>query len=150
KLAAEITKAVMTTLHYGEESVTVAVEEVKAADWTEKCTSRTSSPSAILFIRSQDTNPEIPGSISSSGDAALCTAMAQRLDHQCKGRGGLPAARIEEMIAGIGWAPVSKHPLEPPLFDVLHRQPFRDIGEAAASKRSVQQLRRPVEGELAF
>jgi 4-oxalocrotonate tautomerase len=36
KLAAEITKAVMSTLHYGEEAVSVAMEEVKAADWTEK------------------------------------------------------------------------------------------------------------------
>ena len=35
-LAAEITKAVVATLHYGEESVSVAMEEVKAADWTEK------------------------------------------------------------------------------------------------------------------
>jgi 4-oxalocrotonate tautomerase len=26
----------MATLHYGEESVSVAMEEVKAADWTEK------------------------------------------------------------------------------------------------------------------
>jgi 4-oxalocrotonate tautomerase len=36
KLAAEITKAVMTTLHYGEESVSVGIEEVKASGWTEK------------------------------------------------------------------------------------------------------------------
>ena len=36
KLAAEITKAVMATLHYGEESVSVAMEEVKAADWTDE------------------------------------------------------------------------------------------------------------------
>ena len=35
KLAAEITKAVMSTLHYGEESVSVAMEEVNPADWTE-------------------------------------------------------------------------------------------------------------------
>ena len=34
-LAAEVTKTVMATLHSGEESV-VAMEEVKAADWTEK------------------------------------------------------------------------------------------------------------------
>ena len=26
----------MTTLHYGAESVSVAMQEVKAADWTEK------------------------------------------------------------------------------------------------------------------
>ena len=36
KLADEITKAVMSTLRYGEESVSVAMEEVKAADWTDK------------------------------------------------------------------------------------------------------------------
>ena len=36
KLAAEITQAVMSTLHYGEESVSVGIEEVKAADWTEQ------------------------------------------------------------------------------------------------------------------
>ena len=36
KLADEITKAVMSTLRYGEESVSVAMEEVEAADWTEK------------------------------------------------------------------------------------------------------------------
>jgi len=36
RLAAEITRAVMVTLHYGEESVAVAMEEVKAVDWTEK------------------------------------------------------------------------------------------------------------------
>ena len=26
----------MSTLHYGEESVSVGIEEVKAADWTEQ------------------------------------------------------------------------------------------------------------------
>ena len=36
KLAAEITKAVMATLDYGEESVSVAMEEVKSKDWSEK------------------------------------------------------------------------------------------------------------------
>jgi len=36
KLAAKITEAVMSTLHYGEESVSVGIEEVKAADWTEQ------------------------------------------------------------------------------------------------------------------
>ena len=36
KLAEEITKAVMSTLNYGEESVSVALEEVDPKDWTEK------------------------------------------------------------------------------------------------------------------
>ena len=35
KLAAEITKAVMTTLNYGEESVSVGFEEVSSRDWKE-------------------------------------------------------------------------------------------------------------------
>lgn len=36
RLAEEITKAVMTTLNYGEESVSVAMEEIAPKDWTEK------------------------------------------------------------------------------------------------------------------
>lgn len=36
KLADEVTKVVMTTLNYGEESVSVGIEEVKPQQWTEK------------------------------------------------------------------------------------------------------------------
>ncbi len=36
RLAGEITKAVMATLNYGEEAVSVATEEVEPKDWTEK------------------------------------------------------------------------------------------------------------------
>ena len=36
RLAEEITKSVMAVLHYGEESVSVAMEEVKPEDWIEK------------------------------------------------------------------------------------------------------------------
>jgi 4-oxalocrotonate tautomerase len=36
RLAEAITKDVMEILHYGEESVSVAVEEVKSQDWAEK------------------------------------------------------------------------------------------------------------------
>jgi 4-oxalocrotonate tautomerase len=36
KLAAEITKAVMSTLNYGDESVSVGIEEIKSKDWTEQ------------------------------------------------------------------------------------------------------------------
>lgn len=36
RLSEEITKAVMTTLNYGEESVSVAMEEIEPQDWTEK------------------------------------------------------------------------------------------------------------------
>ena len=36
KLAEEITRAVMTVLNYGEESVSVAMEEVKPNAWMDK------------------------------------------------------------------------------------------------------------------
>jgi 4-oxalocrotonate tautomerase len=36
RLAEAITKDVMEILHYGDESVSVALEEVKSRDWLEK------------------------------------------------------------------------------------------------------------------
>ena len=36
KLAEEITKAMVTVLNYGEDSVSVAMEEVRAEDWMDK------------------------------------------------------------------------------------------------------------------
>ena len=36
RLAEEIVKDVMAVLHYGEESVSLAIEEVGPQDWTEK------------------------------------------------------------------------------------------------------------------
>jgi 4-oxalocrotonate tautomerase len=36
KLADDITKAVMTVLHYGEESVSVALEEIEPDEWMDK------------------------------------------------------------------------------------------------------------------
>jgi len=36
RLAREIAKDVMDILHYGEESVSVAIEEIKSQDWAEK------------------------------------------------------------------------------------------------------------------
>ena len=36
RLADEIVKAVMSVLNYGEESVSVAIEEVEPQDWAEK------------------------------------------------------------------------------------------------------------------
>jgi len=36
KLAADITKAVTSALNYGENSVSVGIEEVEASNWTEQ------------------------------------------------------------------------------------------------------------------
>jgi 4-oxalocrotonate tautomerase len=36
RLAQEITKNVMDVLHYGEESVSLVIEEIKPQDWVQK------------------------------------------------------------------------------------------------------------------
>ena len=36
KLAKEVTKVIMSTLNYGEESVSVGIEDIEPKDWTEK------------------------------------------------------------------------------------------------------------------
>jgi phenylpyruvate tautomerase PptA (4-oxalocrotonate tautomerase family) len=36
RLADDVTKAVMSTLNYGEQSVSVGIEEVKPPDWTDQ------------------------------------------------------------------------------------------------------------------
>jgi 4-oxalocrotonate tautomerase len=36
RLAEEITKVVMSTLNYGEESISVAIEEIEPKEWTQK------------------------------------------------------------------------------------------------------------------
>ncbi len=48
KLALEITKAVTNTLYYGDESVSVAFEEVAAKHWMERSTSLISAQSRIV------------------------------------------------------------------------------------------------------
>ena len=41
RLAEKITKDVMEVLNYGDESVSVAMEEIKPQDWVDKSISRT-------------------------------------------------------------------------------------------------------------
>jgi 4-oxalocrotonate tautomerase len=36
RLAEEVTKAVMSALNYGEESISVGIEDVEPKDWTER------------------------------------------------------------------------------------------------------------------
>jgi 4-oxalocrotonate tautomerase len=55
-LADKIVKDVKDVLHYGEESVSLTIEEVGPQDWTEKVTHRTFKRSGTSFTKSQDTN----------------------------------------------------------------------------------------------
>jgi len=55
RLAEAITRNVMDTLHYGEKSVSVAMEEITPADWWRRYTDLTSRISPKISIRSPDT-----------------------------------------------------------------------------------------------
>src|SRR3954463_13002018 len=55
RLAQAITDDVMKVLHYGDESVSVAFEEVDANDWARRCTSRTSYVRLTSCTRSRAT-----------------------------------------------------------------------------------------------
>jgi len=79
KLAEEITRAVMTVLNYGEESVSVAMEEVKPNAWMDKVYNQTSPASRSRFIKSRVTllseRPRLRASLKRS------VSISQRLDH---------------------------------------------------------------------
>ncbi len=59
QLANEITQSVMKTLHYGEESVSVAFEEIGSADWASGFTGQTSSAMRRTFTKSRATPCEL-------------------------------------------------------------------------------------------
>src|SRR5579884_1064774 len=76
--------------------------------------------------------------------------VAKRLDQQGKGRRGLATARIPEVVAGIGEAPILKYALETYSSQIRQRHPFRHISQSESGQRRIQHLHRGVEGELAF
>ncbi len=55
RLAEAITKDVMDILHYGDESVSVAMEEVKPQDWLEKVYKPKSKANGTDSTRNPDT-----------------------------------------------------------------------------------------------
>ena len=67
-----------------------------------------------------------------------------------KGRRGLAAARVVEMVAGIRRAPVRQHPDEPAVGDVACHAVLGQVGQAEAGQRRVQHRAAFVEGELAL
>ncbi len=76
--------------------------------------------------------------------------MAQCVDKEREGRRGLSAARVEEVIAGIGRAPFRKNTLKTALGNVSLGEAFGYIGKSASCKGSIEELRRAVESQLTF
>ena len=57
RLAERITKDVMAVLNYGEESVSVAIEEVKPEDWAEKVYNAKIAPNREKLYKKPGYNP---------------------------------------------------------------------------------------------
>src|SRR6516165_2219028 len=76
--------------------------------------------------------------------------VAKRLDEQGEGWRGLAAARVIEMIARIGRAPILKHALQATLHEMRRGDVLGHIGQPEAGQRRIEHLERAVEDELAF
>jgi 4-oxalocrotonate tautomerase len=65
ELAEEVTKVVMFTLNYGEESVSVGIEEVKPQDWTRQVYEPDilGKRETIYNTRSRDTSPKVAAAL---------------------------------------------------------------------------------------
>lgn len=67
-----------------------------------------------------------------------------------EGRRRLPAAGIVEMIAGVGWAPIGKDPLQAPFREMRLGYVLGHIDEAKSGHSSGQHLKGAVEDKLAL
>ena len=81
RLAEEITKDVMDVLHYGEEPVSVAIEEIEPQDWAEKVYTPEILTSPEKLRRNQDTQceKELNMNISFENKVALVTGAGSGL-----------------------------------------------------------------------
>ena len=78
----------------------------------------------------------------------LSSAVSKSLDQQGECRGRLTPARVVEVIAGKGRAPIRQHPNEPALRNAWLHMSLGKIGKAQALERSVQEKARAVEDKL--
>jgi hypothetical protein len=85
-----------------------------------------------------------------SGYATASPTIAQRIDKQCKGRRGLPPARVVEMIPRKRRTPIFEHALETSLGDMGLNQILRQIGEAESAQCRSEDRGERIENELAI
>src|SRR4051812_16406074 len=76
--------------------------------------------------------------------------MAQGLDNEIEGRGGLPAARVVQVIPRPRRAPILERLLEATGSDVRQRDVLRDVSEPEAVHCGIEDLEDAVEHELSF
>src|SRR3712207_9125241 len=74
--------------------------------------------------------------------------MAQSLDNEVESWGGLPAARIVQVVPRPRRAPILQDSLEASGGNVRQRDVFRDVGEAEAVYCGIEDLEDAIEHEL--
>ena len=74
--------------------------------------------------------------------------MAQSLDNEIEGCGGLPAARIVQVVPRPRRAPILEHSLEASGGDMRQRDVFRDVGEPEAVYCGIEDLEDAIKHEL--
>src|SRR5689334_6911301 len=75
--------------------------------------------------------------------------MAQGLDHQVEGRGGLPTARVVQVVPRPRRAPILQDPLKASGSDVRQRNVLGDMSEPETVHCGSEDLEDAVEHELA-
>ena len=83
-------------------------------------------------------------------DHSRAFPIPKNIHQQRKGRGGLPPARIVEVVARIVRAPIRQHSLEAALGKIWLRHILRHVGHAEPAQRRIEHLEGAVEDELAF
>jgi hypothetical protein len=76
--------------------------------------------------------------------------MAQSLDNEVEGCGGLPAARVVQVVPRPRWAPILKDSLEAPRGDVRQSYVLRNVGEPEAVHCGIEDLEDAIEHELSL
>jgi hypothetical protein len=74
--------------------------------------------------------------------------MAQSLDNEVEGRGGLPAARIIQVVPRPRWAPVLENSLEASGGYVRQCDVLRDVSKPEAVHRGIEDLEDAIKHEL--
>src|SRR5882762_10154432 len=81
---------------------------------------------------------------------AASASKAQRIHQQCKGRRGVTAARVVEVISRVRRAPILEHSLEKTFVDMGLCQVLRHISQAESGECRIEHLAGAVEDELTF
>jgi phenylpyruvate tautomerase PptA (4-oxalocrotonate tautomerase family) len=121
RLAGEITKAFAPVLKYGEDAVSMGIEDIEPR--REGLQARYSGPSAYVLQKAGIRSPCLEPSRFTWRGSAKHRPQAQRR----------VAARVKQVITRKGRAPFFQHPLEPSLSNMRLHQALGQIGKVSSA-----------------